>query len=97
MVKESSKEIVAGRSIKEILGRFKNKINDPRKPSKGKKVSKIIKDFLKINCKIELAAAKLNHFFKKNQINLRVEKNYFPISKNKISKLNVKFFVVSKF
>ena len=63
MVKENIKEIVAGRSIKEILERFNNKIKDPRKASKGKKVSKIIKDFLKINCKIELAAEKLNFFF----------------------------------
>ena len=91
MVKENTTKIVAGRSIKEILERFDNKIKDPRKASKGKKVSKIIKNFLKINCQIDLAAKKLNFFFKKNKINLRVEKNYFPISRNKISKLNVEF------
>ena len=33
----------------------------------------------------------LNLFFKKYKINLRVEKNYFPISKNKFSRLNVKY------
>jgi len=91
MVKENTNKIVAGRSIKEILERFDNKIKDPRKANKGKKVSKIIKNFLKINCQINLASKKLNFFFKKNKINLRVEKNYFPISKNKISKLNVEF------
>ena len=91
MVKENTKKVVAGRSVKEILERFDNKIKDPRKANKGKKVSKIIKSFLIINCPINLAAEKLNFFFKKNKINLRVEKNYFPISKNKISKLNVEF------
>ena len=30
-------------------------------------------------------------FFKKNKINLVVDQKYFPISKNKISKLNVVF------
>ena len=91
MFEENTKKVVAGRSVKEILERFDNKIKDPRKVSKGKKVSKIIKNFLKINCPINVAAEKLNFFFKKNKINLRVEKNYFPISKNKISKLNVEF------
>ena len=91
MVKQNSKEIVAGRSIKEILERFNNKIKDPRKASKGKKVSKIIKNFLKISCKIESAADKLNLFFKKNKINLRVQKDYFPIAINKYAKLNIRF------
>ena len=54
-------------------------------------VSKIIKEFLKINCPIDQAANKLNLFFKKNKINLRVQENYFPITKNKLSKLNIKF------
>jgi len=55
------------------------------------KVSKIIKDFLNINCPINLAAEKLNTFFKKNKINLRVEQNYFPISQNRLLKLKVEF------
>ena len=33
----------------------------------------------------------LNLFFKKNKINLRVQDDYFPITKNKIKKLNVRF------
>ena len=33
----------------------------------------------------------MNKFFKKNKINLIVDQKYFPISKNKISKLNVVF------
>ena len=44
-----------------------------------------------IRCPINKAARELNKFFKKNKINLFVDQKYFPISKNKISKLNVVF------
>ena len=91
MLKEDLAKVIAGRSINEILKRFNNKIRDPRGASKGKKVSKIIKEFLKIKCPINNAANELNKFFKKNKINLIVDQNYFPISNNKISKLNVVF------
>ena len=91
MLKEKYQRLIAGRSIGEILNRFNNKIKDPRRTSEGKKVSKIIKDFLKINCPINLAAKKLNTFFKKNKINLRVEQNYFPVSQNRLLKLKVEF------
>jgi len=91
MLKLDQKVIVAGRSIEEILKRFDNKIKDPRRASRGKNVSKTIKEFLKINCPINNAAEKLNAFFKKNKINLVVDQKYFPISLNKIQKLNVRF------
>ena len=91
MMKEKQKTIVAGRSIEEILNRFDNKIKDPRRANKGKNVSKIIKEFLKISCPINKAAEKLNLFFKKNNINLTVDQKYFPISNNRIKKLNVEF------
>ena len=91
MLKQDQKVIVAGRSIEEILKRFDNKIKDPRRASRGKNVSKTIKEFLKINCPINNAAEKLNAFFKKNKINLVVDQKYFPISLNKIQKLNVRF------
>ena len=91
MLKEDLSKFIAGRSINEILKRFDNKIRDPRGASKGKNVSQIIKNFLKIKCPINKAAAELNKFFKKNNINLVVDQKYFPISKNKISKLNVVF------
>ena len=91
MLKENQQRIIAGRSIEEILMRFNNKIKDPRRTSRGKKVSKIIKDFLKINCPITQAADRLNVFFKKNKINLRVDQNYFPVSKNRLAKLKVEF------
>ena len=91
MLKEKQQRLIAGRTVSEILNRFNNKIKDPRRTSGGKKVSKIIKDFLKINCQVNLAAEKLNTFFKKNKINLSVEQNYFPISQNRLLKLKVEF------
>ena len=91
MLKEDLSKVIVGRSISEILKRFDHKIRDPRGTKKGKNVSKIIKDFLKIKCPINKAASELNKFFKKNKINLWVDQKYFPISNNKISKLNVVF------
>jgi len=91
MLKEDPSKVIAGRSINEILKRFDNKIRDPRGARKGENVSKIIKEFLKIKCPINKAASELNKFFKKNKINLIVDQKYFPISENKISKLNVVF------
>ena len=91
MLKQDQLKMIAGRSVNEILERFNNKIKDPRRAKRGKNVAKIIKDFLKIKCSIDQAANKLNYFFKKNKINLRVENNYFPITKNKVSKLNIRY------
>ena len=91
MLKQDLSKVIAGRSVDEILNRFDNKIRDPRGTNKGKNVSKIIREFLKIKCPINKAASELNKFFKKNKINFVVDQKYFPISKNKISKLNVIF------
>ena len=91
MLKDKQENIVAGRSIGEVLKRFNNKIKDPRRAIRGKKASKIIKDFLNINCPINKTAERLNAFFKKNKINLIIDQKYFPISQNKLSKLNVEF------
>jgi ATP phosphoribosyltransferase regulatory subunit len=91
MLKEDLSKVIAGRSIDEILKRFDNKIKDPRGTKKGENVSKIIKEFLKIKCPINKAASELNKFFKKKRINLVVDQKYFPISNNKVSKLNVVF------
>ncbi len=91
MLKDDQSTIIANRTINEILSRFDKKIKDPRRPSKGGNISKIIKEFLKIKCPINNAAKVLNKFFKKYKINLLVDQRYFPISKNKINKLNVTF------
>ena len=94
MLKDDQSTIIANRTINEILSRFDKKIKDPRRPSKGRNISKIIKEFLKIKCPINNAAKVLNKFFKKYKINLLVDQRYFPISKNKINKLNVTFSAV---
>ncbi len=91
MINGNKKKEVAGRSIEEILLRFDTKIKDPRRTKKGSNVVKILKEYLKIECPINQASKKLNLFFKKNKINLRVQNDYFPITKNKINKLNVRF------
>ena len=91
MLKDDQSTIVANRTINEILSRFDKKIKDPRRPSKGRNISKIIKEFLKIKCPINNEAKVLNKFFKKYKINLLVDQRYFPVSKNKINKLNVTF------
>jgi len=91
MLRDNQTLIIANRTIKEILERFNNKIKDPRRPSSGRSITKIIRDYLKIKCPINKTAFELNKFFRKNKINLVVDQKYFPISKNKISKLNVVF------
>ena len=91
LLNKNPETMIAGRSVGEILKRFETKIKDPRQAKRGNKVSKIIKSFLKISCPINKAATELNKFFKKNKINLVVDQRYFPISSNKLSKLNVKF------
>ena len=52
---------------------------------------KLIKDFLKIKCPIKDAVKKLNFFFKQNNIDLKIYKNYFPITNRKSSKLKILF------
>ncbi len=91
LCKQNQNRNIAGRYLREILIRFDNKIKDPRRQVKGQNVVKIIREYLKINCKMSNAANTLNAFFKKNKINLTVGKNYFPITKDKVSKLNVIF------
>ena len=91
MIKEDKSSIIAGRSIDEILKRFDNKIKDPRGTNTGRNVSKVIRDFLKIKCPINNAAKELNKFFKKNKINVIIDQKYFPLTKKKVSKINVIF------
>ena len=58
-------KVVAGRSISEILRRFDRKIKDPRSFTNGKKIVKIIRSFLKINCKLSEIEKELSGFAKK--------------------------------
>jgi len=72
MKKLDQNKAVAGRSISEILKRFDKKIKDPRSFVDGKKIVKIIKSFLKINCKLSEFDKRLLDFAKKNNLNKNI-------------------------
>ena len=86
MKKLDQEKAIAGRSISEILKRFDKKIKDPRSYADGKKIVKIIKTFLKINCKLSELDEKLLDFAKKNDL----KKNIFRDLKSilNLKKLN---------
>ena len=81
----------SGRSLKEILDRFDLKnYQDPRNISNKKSVN-IIRDYLRISCPIEKAPKILNNFFKKNNLNIFISDDYFPIKKNNLKNIKVVF------
>ena len=84
-------EIIANRSVKDILRRFEQKIYIQPRPENGKKCVKVIREFLKIKCPIKKAPYVLSKFFKKNKLNILISQDYFPIKINKIGKLNIYF------
>ena len=79
MKKMSKDEVIAGRSVSEILKRFDKKIKDPRSFNDGKQIVKIIKSFLKINCKLSKLDEKLLDFTKKNNLKKDTFKNFKSI------------------
>ena len=91
MKKLDPNQIIANRTIKEILQRFEEKIYFQPKPSNGKGSVRVIREFLKINCPIEKAPLVLSNFFKKNKLNIQISKDYFPVKKNKIRNLKVRY------
>tara|TARA_B100000131_G_scaffold310888_1_gene343058 strand:+ start:326 stop:1357 length:1032 start_codon:yes stop_codon:yes gene_type:complete len=91
MKKENPKKIIAGRNYQEIIQRYLTKINDPRNSKTGRYSAKIIKEFLKIECSLKNAPKKLNNFYKKHNLNIFVEKGFFPVSNLKQKNINFKF------
>jgi len=91
---DQSKEI-ANRKISEILSRFDRKIKDPRSFTENKKIVKIIREFLKINCSIGKLEKTLKSFVKKNNLNNSVFKDLSTI-KN-LSKINSKTIFSTNF
>ena len=91
MKKMDQDKLVAGRSISEILRRFDKKIKDPRSFSDGKKIVKIIKSFLNINCKLSQLDEKLLDFAKKNNLKKNIFKNFKSIQNLKKLKQDVNF------
>ena len=91
---DQSKEI-ASRKVSEILSRFDRKIKDPRSFKENKKIVKIIRDFLKINCSIDKVEKTLQSFVKKNNLSKSVFKDLSTI-KN-LSKINSKTMFSTNF
>jgi ATP phosphoribosyltransferase regulatory subunit len=91
MKKLDQSKVIAGRSIFEILKRFDKKIKDPRSFSDGKKIVKIIKSFLKINCKISELDKKLLGFAKKNNLKKNIFRDFKSIQNLKKLNQNVHF------
>ena len=95
MKKFDQYKVVAGRSISEILKRFDKKIKDPRSFVDGKKIVKIIKTFLKINCKLSKLDDELLDFAKKNKLKENIFKNFKSIQN--LKKLNQDINFVANF
>ena len=91
MKKMEQGKIVAGRSVSEILKRFDKKIKDPRSFHEGKKIVKIIRSFLKINCELSKLDEKLLIFAKKNHLNKNIFQEFESIQNLKKLNHQVKF------
>jgi ATP phosphoribosyltransferase regulatory subunit len=91
---DQSKEI-ANRKVSEILSRFERKIKDPRSFGENKKIVKIIREFLKINCSIDKLDKNLKNFVKKNNLSNSILKDLSNI-KN-FSKINYKIIFSTNF
>jgi ATP phosphoribosyltransferase regulatory subunit len=95
MKQMEQEKVVAGRSIAEILKRFDKKMLDPRSFNEGKKIVKIIRSFLKINCQLSKLDNKLLDFTKKNNLEKSIFKELKSI-KN-LKKLNQKVNFITNF
>ena len=91
MKKMDQDKVIAGRSISEILKRFNKKIKDPRSFNEGKQIVKIIRSFLKINCKLSKLDKTLLDFIKKNNLKKNVFKEFKSIQNFKKLKHKVNF------
>ena len=95
MKKIDQKKVIAGRSVSEILKRFDKKIKDPRSFSEGKEIVKIIRSFLKINCKLPQLDAKLLDFATKNNLKENIFKEFKSIQS--LKKLNQEVIFITNF
>ena len=91
MKKMKQDNVIAERNISEILKRFNKKIKDPRSFSEGKKIAKIIRSFLKINCKLSQLDERLLDFMNKNNLDKNIFKEFKSIQNLKKLKKEVSF------
>ena len=95
MKKMKQENVIARRSIAEILKRFNKKIKDPRSFNEGKKIVKIIRSFLKINCQLSKLDEKLLNFAKKNNLKKNIFKEFKSIQN--LKKLNQEIIFITNF
>ena len=95
MKKMEQDKVIAGRSISEILKRFDKKIKDPRSFNEGKQIVKIIRSFLKINCKLSKLDETLLNFAKKNNLKENIFKEFKSIQN--LKKFNIKVNFITNF
>ena len=95
MKKMEQEKVIAGRSISEILKRFDKKIKDPRSFNEGKKIVRIIRLFLKINCKLSKLDKKLFNFTKENNLKKNIFKEFRSIQN--LKKLNQEVIFITNF
>jgi ATP phosphoribosyltransferase regulatory subunit len=91
MKKMEQDKLIAGRAISVILKRFDKKIKDPRSFSEGKHIVKIIRSFLKINCKLSKLDEKLLDFVKKNNLKKNIFRKLNSVENLKKLKKEVNF------
>ena len=91
MKKLEQDKIIAGRTVSEILKRFDKKIKDPRSFNEGKQIVKIIRSFLKINCKLSQLDETLLRFAKNNNLKKNIFKEFKSVQNLKKLKQEVKF------
>jgi ATP phosphoribosyltransferase regulatory subunit len=73
--KMNQNDLIGGRTIEDIVKRFKKKIKDPRDNFRGKSNVKIIRDYLTINVPIEQVEQSIFSFFNKYSLNNQNIKN----------------------
>ena len=95
MKKMKQENVIARRSIAEILKRFNKKIKDPRSFNEGKKIVKIIRSFLKINCELSKLDEKLLNFVKTNRLKKNIFKEFKSIQN--LKKLNQEIIFITNF
>ena len=95
MKKMDQEKVIAGRSISEILKRFDKKIKDPRSFNEVKQIVKIIRSFLKINCKLSKLDETLLNFAKENNLKENIFKEFKSIQN--LKKFNIKVNFITNF
>ncbi|MDA9624071.1 ATP phosphoribosyltransferase regulatory subunit [Pelagibacteraceae bacterium] len=91
MKKMKQDKVIASRTVSDILKRFNKKIKDPRSFKEGKEIVKIIRSFLKINCKLSKLDEKLLDFANKNNLKKNIFQDFGSIQNLKKLKKEVNF------